>query len=67
MYFDSVQAAMTMDGHGVYVWMAYLVAIAVIAIVLVAPTLRSKRILKQLAGEHRREQHASGTSAEKRQ
>jgi len=65
MYFDSFHAVMTMEGHGVYVWTAYMVAIGVIAIVLIAPTRRRKRILQQLAGELRRAQHASGSSAVK--
>ena len=65
MYFDSLHAVMTMEGHGVCVWMAYLVAITVIAGVLIIPTLRRRRILQQLVGELRRAQHASGSSAAK--
>lgn len=56
MYFDSLQALIEMDGHGAFVWTAYLVAIAVIGAVLVSPLRRRRRILRQLAGEIRRTQ-----------
>jgi heme exporter protein D len=56
MYFDSLASAFTMDGHGLYVWTAYLVAIAVIVIMLIAPVLRRKRLLRVLAGEFKRAQ-----------
>ena len=56
MYFDSFQALITMDGHGGYVWAAYLIALTVIAGILVTPVRRRKRILRQLAGELKRAQ-----------
>jgi heme exporter protein D len=56
MYFDSLQALLTMDGHGGYVWAAYLIAAAVILGILVTPIRRRKRILMQLAGELKRSQ-----------
>jgi heme exporter protein D len=58
MYFDSLQTLLTMDGHGVYVWSAYLVTITVIAATLLAPRYRRKRFLQQLAAELER---AKGT------
>lgn len=58
MYFDSLGALLTMDGHGVYVWSAYLVTITVIAVTLLAPRYRRKRFLQQLAVELKR---AKGT------
>lgn len=61
MYFDSLHAALTMEGHGFYVWMAYAVAVVVIVVVLIAPAFRSKRLLRQLAGELRRAQRSPGT------
>jgi heme exporter protein D len=54
MYFDSLQAALTMDGHGVYVWIAYLLTLVVIVVVLVAPARRRKRLLLALAAELKR-------------
>ena len=56
MYFDSVSAALAMDGHGAFVWAAYLIALVVVAILLVAPGRRQKRFLRQLAGEQKRSQ-----------
>jgi heme exporter protein D len=62
MYFDSVHALLTMDGHGVYVWSAYLVTIAVIATTLLAPRYRRKRLLQQLMAEYKRSKGAPGVS-----
>lgn len=56
MYFDSLQAALEMDGHGAYVWAAYLVGIAVIAIALIVPMRRRKALLLQLSAEQKRNQ-----------
>jgi heme exporter protein D len=54
MYFESFNAALTMDGHGGYVWTAYLVSTSVIVLLLIAPLRRRKRTLAQLAGELKR-------------
>ena len=56
MYFDSLQAALTMDGHGVYVWTAYVVTVLMIGFVLIAPVLRRRRFLRQLAAQLKRAQ-----------
>jgi heme exporter protein D len=64
MYFDSLQALLTMDGHGLYVWTAYLVTVVVIALVLLAPLRRKKRFLRQLSGELKRAQDAPGKPGE---
>ena len=58
MYFDSLGSALAMNGHGFYVWTAYLVTITVIALLLIAPMRRRKRLLRRLAGEYRRAQPA---------
>ena len=60
MYFQSLDALLHMDGHGVFVWSAYLITSAVIALILVAPGRRRRRFLRQLAGEVRRQQAAAG-------
>lgn len=54
VYFDSLSAVLTMEGHGVYVWSAYLVAIVTIALVLIVPARRSRRFMLNLAAELRR-------------
>ena len=64
MYFDSLQAVLHMDGHGIYVWMAYLVTAVVISAVLIVPLRRRRQFLAQLAAEARRAQAAPGASEE---
>jgi heme exporter protein D len=59
MYFQSLEALLHMDGHGVFVWSAYLLTSAVIALILVAPGRRKRRFLQQLAGEVKRQQQAT--------
>lgn len=56
MYFDSLGAMLHMDGHGSYVWSAYLITLIVLAILLLAPRRRQRRILQQLDGELRQRQ-----------
>ncbi|MDG1942850.1 MAG: heme exporter protein CcmD [Halioglobus sp.] len=51
MYFDSLHALLTMDGHGAYVWLVYLVALVIIALLVVAPIRRRKQVLQQLAAQ----------------
>ena len=54
MYFDSLDAVLAMDGHGAFVWSAYLLTAVVIAVMFIAPRRRQKRFLRQLAGELKR-------------
>jgi len=67
MYFDSLHALLTMDGHGAYVWSAYLVSITVIAATLLVPRYRRKRLLRQLAAELKRAQAAPGAARTREQ
>jgi heme exporter protein D len=65
MYFDSLSAALQMDGHGIYVWSAYVITAVVLAIVLILPLRREKAFFRQLQGTLKRQQRdksdASGT------
>ena len=54
MYFESLSAALTMDGHGSFVWSAYLLTLVVILTLVLAPRSRERVILRQIDGEHRR-------------
>ena len=54
MYFESLQALLVMDGHGVFVWSAYAVTAATVGLILIAPARRRRRILRQLHGELKR-------------
>ena len=56
MYFDSLSAALAMDGHGIYVWTAYIIAVSAIALILILPRRRERKFLRDLAGEIRRQQ-----------
>jgi heme exporter protein D len=64
MYFDSLEALLAMDGHGPYVWAAYGITLAVLALVLRAPGRRRRRLLREVRGELRRDaNHASKEAA----
>lgn len=67
MYFDSLDAVLTMDGHGAFVWAAYLVTGCVIAVILTLPVRRRRRLLRDVAGELRRSQSepATGSAGER--
>jgi heme exporter protein D len=56
MYFDSLDALLYMEGHGVFVWSAYLITGVVVGMLLLAPRRRRRRVLRQLSGELRRRQ-----------
>ena len=56
MYFDSLQAMLHMDGHGPFVWAAYAITCLVLVLMLLMPGRRSRRQLRQRAGELRRHQ-----------
>jgi heme exporter protein D len=58
MYFDSLQAAIEMQGHGGFVWASYFVTITAIVILVVAPLLRRRKIERQLAAQFKRAQGA---------
>jgi len=54
MYFDSVADALSMAGHGGYVWSAYLITVVVVAVVLVLPRRREKQFFRELQGAAKR-------------
>ena len=59
MYFDSVSAALAMDGHGAFVWAAYAIAVVAVSLLLILPKRKERIILRQLAGEIRRQQDST--------
>ncbi|CAA0088485.1 Uncharacterised protein [Halioglobus japonicus] len=63
MYFDSLQAVLHMDGHGFYVWAAYAVTLVTLTATVIAPVLRRRRFLRQLAAQLKRAQGATAASA----
>ena len=48
MYFDSFSELVSMSGHGFYVWLAYGIALLVLALLLVQPLLKKKKILREI-------------------
>jgi heme exporter protein D len=64
MYFDSLDAVLHMDGHGAFVWAAYLITCLVVVLLLLTPRRRQRRFIRQLAGELRRQQGAPDTMEE---
>ena len=55
MQFDSLAAALAMDGHGAYVWSVVLVAVLVVLQLLIGPALRSRRFMVEQRSVLRRE------------
>lgn len=64
MYFDDFSAALNMDGHGAFVWSAYLITTFVVLALLAAPRRRQQKFLRQLAGELKRSQAGQGSKEE---
>lgn len=58
MYFESLQAALLMDGHGGFVWSAYAASMLVLALTLIVPLRRRAALLRELRGELRRAERA---------
>ncbi len=55
MYFSSLNELFYMDGHGVYVWTVYAVAVSIIAALALSPLLRRRRFVREEAQRLRRE------------
>lgn len=56
MYFDNFAAIVTMDGHGGFVWSAYLITVLVVILMLAVPVRRRRRVVRELQGQFRREE-----------
>ena len=61
MYFDSLQAALSMEGHGSFVWVAYLITLLIISAILLLPALRRRRLLRRVATELARQESGYAT------
>ncbi|WP_036860677.1 heme exporter protein CcmD [Porticoccus hydrocarbonoclasticus] len=62
--FDSFQHFLQMDGHGAYVWSAYLIAILVMVWLVVSPLFRQSGVRQAVARELRRETARQGSSGQ---
>ena len=56
MQFDSVSEAITMGGHGAYVWSAYAITLVVVGISLLRPWLATRRLKRVIRQELSRKQ-----------
>ena len=54
MYFDSISAALQMEGHGAFVWSAYLISFLVVVLMILAPRARQRKLLGHLKAQQRR-------------
>lgn len=56
MHFESFSDFIHMGGHGIYVWLCYLLGLVVIAGNLIGPVLKRKSLTKNLIRRLRREE-----------
>lgn len=56
MYFESFADLLAMGKHGVYVWSAYGIALALLALNVVLPVVARRRYLQETARRLRREE-----------
>jgi len=54
--FDNVSQLLNMAGHGIYVWTAVLVTLALVAWLIINPLLQCRDVFKEIAQEVSREQ-----------
>lgn len=55
MAFSSLSEFIHMDGHGVYVWMAYGVGAIILGYNIVGPIVQKATVLKKLSQQAKRE------------
>lgn len=61
MAFSSFNEALAMAGHGPYVWAAYLLTAAVLAVLVATPMRRARQSQEQIQAELRRISAAATT------
>lgn len=55
MQFETMSEFITMDGHGLYVWLSYGIGVSIIVGNLVLPLFKRKELMISLARRLRRE------------
>ena len=63
MYFESLSAVWHMDGHGLYVWLAYALTLLPLVIMIWLPLKRIRQHWRWLEAEQRRTAAATQTPA----
>ena len=64
MQFDSISEAITMGGHGAYVWSAYAITLVVVGISLLRLWLLTRRLKRVIRQELSRQQGQTMRDAE---
>lgn len=59
MSFDSFSDFLSMGGHGLYVWLSYAIAVAVVVINIVLPTVSRRQLFADARRRLRREETKS--------
>ncbi len=54
MHFETISDALFMDGHGLYVWAAYILSVLPIVLMIWLPILRMKRYWRWIDEEQSR-------------
>jgi heme exporter protein CcmD len=62
--FDNVSGMLHMAGHGIYVWTAVLVTLALIAWLIINPLLQRRHVIKEISQDVSREQLRQNASGE---
>ncbi|AHK16341.1 MULTISPECIES: heme exporter protein CcmD [Thalassolituus] len=57
MEFNSFAEFIAMGKHGLYIWLSYGITAVIIAVNVVQPILRRRRLMKEQAQRLRREKH----------
>ncbi|MEH6649228.1 MAG: heme exporter protein CcmD [Motiliproteus sp.] len=56
MYFDSLADFIAMGGHGLYVWLAYSIALVIVVFNIASPILRKRQFMANYRKRLQREQ-----------
>lgn len=56
MHFDSLADFLAMGGHGLYVWLAYSIALVIVVFNIASPILRKKQFMADYRKRLKREQ-----------
>jgi len=62
--FNNVSGMLHMAGHGIYVWTAVLVTLALIAWLIINPLLQRRHVIEEIAQDVAREQLRQNASRE---
>ena len=60
MYFESLTAALSMNGHGPYVWSAYAITLVIVVGLMVGPWRKARASRRRILAEQRRQAASLG-------